>query len=191
MWTHHAQVPPVFIFADDVPHAGEGGAGVLVDCDFLIGGGRFTLTWNTCMLLTSKEHQQTFKSRFRAETSRLMADFRNKSHCCVILWLDSKTKCNLTASYYYATWNSLSFDGVSSLNPWSCKCALTCTFLQDDDHTFTISGRLDANGLAVNETIEAESIPGLQVIWLLKEEIRKQWLFNMQQNKQKKKVRNF
>lgn len=44
MCTHHAQVPPVFIFADDVPHAGEGGTGVLVNCDFLIGGGRFKRT---------------------------------------------------------------------------------------------------------------------------------------------------
>lgn len=44
MRTHHAQVPPVFIFADDVPHAGEGGTRVLVDCDLLIGGGRFALT---------------------------------------------------------------------------------------------------------------------------------------------------
>lgn len=125
-----------------------------------------------------------------------MADFRNKSHCSVILWLETysiwfqnKMQCNLTASYYYATWNSLSFNSVSSLNPWTCKCTLTCTFLQDDDHTFTISGRLDANGLAVNETIEAESIPGLQVIWLLKEEIRKHWLFNMQQNKTKKSAK--
>lgn len=154
MWTHHAQVLPVFIFADDVPHAGEGGARVLVDGDLLIWGGRFTLTWNTCNLLTFKERQQMFKTRFRAETSRL-----NKSHCLVILWLET-----------YSMWLQNKYATLWHPQTSKCPlCPLTSTFLQDDDHTFAISGRLDANSLAVNETIEAESIPGLQVIWLLEE----------------------
>lgn len=43
-WAHHAQVLPVLALADDVPHAVERGASVLVDGDLLVGAGRFVLT---------------------------------------------------------------------------------------------------------------------------------------------------
>lgn len=42
--THHTQVLPVLVLAYDVPQATEGGTGVLVDGDLLIGGGRLVLT---------------------------------------------------------------------------------------------------------------------------------------------------
>lgn len=42
--THHAQVLPVSVLANDVPQAAEGGTGVLVDSDLLVRGGRFVLT---------------------------------------------------------------------------------------------------------------------------------------------------
>lgn len=42
-WAHHAQVLPVLVLADDVPQAVERGAGVLVDGDLLVGGGRLVL----------------------------------------------------------------------------------------------------------------------------------------------------
>lgn len=45
--THHTQVLPVFVLADDVPQAAQGGAGVLVDGDLFVGGGRFVLTCAT------------------------------------------------------------------------------------------------------------------------------------------------
>lgn len=41
---HHAQILSVFVLGDDVPQAAEGGAGVLVDSDLLIGSNRFVLT---------------------------------------------------------------------------------------------------------------------------------------------------
>lgn len=44
MWAHHAQVLPVLVLADNVPHTVEGGTGVLVDGDLLIRGSRFVLT---------------------------------------------------------------------------------------------------------------------------------------------------
>lgn len=41
---HHAQVLPVLVLADNVPHTVEGGTGVLVDGDLLVRGGWFVLT---------------------------------------------------------------------------------------------------------------------------------------------------
>ena len=41
---HHAQVSPVVVLADDVADAAQGGAGVLVDGDLLVGAHGLTLT---------------------------------------------------------------------------------------------------------------------------------------------------
>lgn len=45
--SHHAQVLPVLVLADDVPQAVEGGARVLVDGDLLVRAGRLVLTCAT------------------------------------------------------------------------------------------------------------------------------------------------
>lgn len=44
---HHAQVLPVFVLANYVPQAVEGGAGILVDGDLLIRVDRFVLACAT------------------------------------------------------------------------------------------------------------------------------------------------
>lgn len=42
--TYHAEVLPVFVFADDVSHTGESGTRVFVDGDLIIQFDRVTLT---------------------------------------------------------------------------------------------------------------------------------------------------
>merc|ERR1711915_906845 len=46
------------------------------------------------------------------------------------------------------------------------RLVLTCTLLQHDDDTLAISSWLDTYSLLVHQTIEAERVPGLQVVGL-------------------------
>jgi len=65
--THHAQVLPVAVLANDVPQAVEGGTGVLVDGDLFIRGGWFVLACAT------RKQNKHFNSRTAAEELKIFA----------------------------------------------------------------------------------------------------------------------
>lgn len=59
---------------------------------------------------------------------------------------------------------------------WNCTCIswlvlwrtmFTCTLLQHDNNTLSISCRLNTNSLPVHQPVETEGVLGLQVVGLL------------------------
>lgn len=56
------------------------------------------------------------------------------------------------------------FPSVSKMH-----CVFTCTSLQHHHHTLAISCRLHTDGLLVHQAVEAERVPGLQVVGFLRQ----------------------